>query len=51
MALGIDDCKMTDVQDIANVIFPGDDCNKVRGQSILASMKSSRSSKVLGSTQ
>jgi len=31
IALGIDDCEMTDIQDIANVIFSGDDCNKVRG--------------------
>ena len=45
MALVFGDCEMTDASDIANVIFPNNDCcNKVRGHLLLSSTKNSRSS-------
>ena len=38
------DCEMTDIHNISNVIFPSDDCNKVRGHTVLSSLNHSRSS-------
>ena len=35
---------MTDIHNISNVIFPSDDCNKVRGHIVLSSLNHSRSS-------
>jgi len=44
IALDISDCEITDIHDVSNVIFPSDDCNKVRGHIVLSSSNHSRSS-------